>query len=205
MLHSFVHQAIEDGARVCVDINWRPVFWPKDGEELARQEILAYAQQVHIPVIPEFLVVCPHSNSLLLLLLLLLFRRPLPHLLSPRVFFFFSFSFQRLLTLRISFHPLQADVVKLTDEESEWLFGINAADAFANPELIREHFPKAIGILVTAGKKGAAYWLLGQIGRVPVFDVKVTETTGGQFLLAFVVVSRHSVGAMRGWRTTFDP
>lgn len=81
----------------------------------------------------------------------------------------------------------QADVVKLTDEESEWLFGIHAADAFANPELIREHFPKAIGILVTAGKKGAAYWLLGQIGRVPVFDVKVTETTGGELFVHLFV------------------
>lgn len=76
----------------------------------------------------------------------------------------------------------KADVVKLTDEESEWLFGIPAAEAFKSPTLVQEHFPKAIGVLVTAGEKGAAYWLLGHTGSVPVFDVKVTETTGGELL-----------------------
>ena len=89
-------------------------------------------------------------------------------------------------------------MVKLTDEESEWLFGINAVDAFANPELIREHFPKAIGILVTAGKKGAAYWLLGQIGRVPVFDVQVTETTGGEIFFCLLVCFWRSSRVIEG-------
>jgi fructokinase len=77
---------------------------------------------------------------------------------------------------------IKADVVKLTDEESEWLFGIPAAEAFKSPTLVQEHFPKAIGVLVTAGKKGAAYWLLGHTGSVPVFDVKITETTGGKII-----------------------
>ena len=81
--------------------------------------------------------------------------------------------------LRIHFIS-KADVVKLTDEESEWLFGIPAAEAVKFPSLVQEHFPKAFGVLITAGEKGAAYWFLGHTGIVPRFEVKVAETTGGK-------------------------
>lgn len=76
-------KAVDDGARVCVDINWRPVFWPKDGEELARQEILAYAQQVRTVELLRQRVLCTLliylSSSLCLFLNLFLFFCSFPY------------------------------------------------------------------------------------------------------------------------------
>ena len=76
----------------------------------------------------------------------------------------------------------RAHIVKLTDEEAEWLLDISANKALADPLRIhKEFFPNALAVLVTAGEKGAAYsMLLGSdcTGTVEPFDVKVVETTG---------------------------
>lgn len=70
----------------------------------------------------------------------------------------------------------KAHVVKLTDEEAEWLFGI--PDALENPTRVHDELSNAQAVLVTAGEKGASYSLFGCTGRVEAFHVPVVETTG---------------------------
>ena len=75
----------------------------------------------------------------------------------------------------------KADVVKLTEEEAEWLFGdrgVTGDSAFAKPESVHAFFPKAKAVLVTAGGAGVAYSILGWTAQVPGFKVDVVETTG---------------------------
>lgn len=66
----------------------------------------------------------------------------------------------------------QADFIKCSDEEAQWLFKTK------NPLEIAQKFPKALGILVTAGEKGCQYWLGGNSGQIEAFSVKVVDTTG---------------------------
>lgn len=99
-IYDIVDRGLESGkSRLYVDINWRPVFWPADGEEAARNAILRFAQRAHI--------------------------------------------------------------VKLTDEEAEWLLGVPAEEALLDPARVHGEFPDALGVLVTAGENGAAYSMLG--------------------------------------------
>jgi fructokinase len=70
-----------------------------------------------------------------------------------------------------------ADIVKLTDEEAEWMFGVSAQEVMAKPSQLREYFPQAQCILLTGGSKGASYDILGKEGFVPVFPVKVKEVS----------------------------
>jgi len=72
----------------------------------------------------------------------------------------------------------QATLVKLTDEEAEWLLGIPPSEALENPSCVHEYFPSSAGIFVTAGEKGAAYSLGGSTGLIHPFRVPVQETTG---------------------------
>mmetsp|Transcript_27754 Transcript_27754/g.36118 ORF Transcript_27754/g.36118 Transcript_27754/m.36118 type:complete len:419 (+) Transcript_27754:82-1338(+) len=72
----------------------------------------------------------------------------------------------------------QADMIKMTDEEAEWLIDIPAEAALNEPSKVKENFPNAKGVLITAGEKGAAYDILGHTGRVEGFNVDVVETTG---------------------------
>ncbi len=65
-----------------------------------------------------------------------------------------------------------AQFLKVSVEESEWLFGTDCAEAIAH------RLPHLSGVLVTAGAKGCQYWLAGNIGAVPGFSVDVEETTG---------------------------
>ena len=76
----------------------------------------------------------------------------------------------------------QAQVVKLSDEEAEWLFDTT------DPKAIAQQLPNATSILVTAGEKGCAYWILGNAGDRPGFKVEVNETTGAgdSFLAGFL-------------------
>ena len=77
---------------------------------------------------------------------------------------------------------IQADFIKLTDEEAEWLFGSSS------PETVVAAYPKVEGVLVTAGEKGCDYWLQGNTGHVPAFPVKTVDTTGAgdAFLAGFL-------------------
>jgi fructokinase len=124
-----VDRGLEGGAKLCLDINWRPVFWPTDAETRARKEIFRFAQRAH--------------------------------------------------------------VVKLTDEEAEWLLNISADEALADPSLVHQCFPDALAVLVTAGSKGASYSMLGHAGQVEPFQVNVAETTGAGD--AFTAGFLHSV------------
>lgn len=111
-ISTIVKSGQESGARLCVDINWRPVFW--SDEEKAREVILEFAKQ--------------------------------------------------------------ANIVKLTDEEADWLFGIT--DALENPSKVHAKFPNAQGVLVTAGEKGASYSLWGASEFVDAFEMDIRDTTG---------------------------
>eukprot|EP01025_Chloroclados_australasicus_P033046 TRINITY_DN3358_c0_g2_i1.p1 TRINITY_DN3358_c0_g2~~TRINITY_DN3358_c0_g2_i1.p1 ORF type:complete len:421 (+),score=43.92 TRINITY_DN3358_c0_g2_i1:99-1361(+) len=77
-----------------------------------------------------------------------------------------------------------ADIIKITDDEAEWLLGINRTTALKEPSLIANHFPKVRGVLVTAGEHGASFCFRDTATRqflqgfIPVFDVKVVDTTG---------------------------
>lgn len=77
-----------------------------------------------------------------------------------------------------------ADIVKVTDEEAEWLYGIPAAKALNEPEQVLKNVPNALGVLVSAGEKGSAYAFKSPGGKmditgvVPVLNVKVADTTG---------------------------
>lgn len=66
----------------------------------------------------------------------------------------------------------QADFVKLTDVEAEWLFGK------ADPRTIAASLGAVQGVLVTAGDQGCAYWFKGNSGTMAAFSVPVQDTTG---------------------------
>jgi len=66
----------------------------------------------------------------------------------------------------------QADLIKCTDDEAQWLFGLQ------DPGVIAKLFPQAEGVLVTAGEKGCAYRLGEHEGEVDIFPIMVVDTTG---------------------------
>eukprot|EP00892_Ulva_mutabilis_P010956 jgi/Ulvmu1/8232/UM041_0042.1 len=77
----------------------------------------------------------------------------------------------------------QGDLVKITDEEAEWAFGIPAAEAMQEPARVLHMLPNAHAVLVTGGGAGAAFCVraaggMEQSGFVPVYDVDVQDTTG---------------------------
>ena len=76
----------------------------------------------------------------------------------------------------------QADFVKFSEEEAEWLFDTT------DPKAIANQFNNLKGVLVTAGEKGCAYCLSNNEGKIPAFKVKVIDTTGAgdSFVAGFV-------------------
>lgn len=108
-----------------------------------------------------------------------------------------------------------ADVVKLSDEEAEWLFGVPASEALRDPEEVLRRLlgggggekkegassspsSVAVGVLVTGGGLGASYAFLSPEGKnatssfLPALQVEATDTTGagdaflGGFLAAML-------------------
>ena len=88
-----------------------------------------------------------------------------------------------------------ADILKVTDEEAEWLFAVPAATALAHPEQVLSAVPNARGVLVSAGEKGSSYAFrspggkMDMCGAIPVLDVKVADTTGAgdSYLSGFIL------------------
>lgn len=147
--------AAEGGkAIVVVDVNWRPVFWVN----YDAAEDLAHGGR------PE-----PSSASI----------TSAGHHVDDQ----FSAPRQAILE-----YIEVADVLKVTDEEAEFLFGIPAADALASPEAVLRAAPaKTKAVLVSAGEHGSAYAFATPggdrakdfiTGHVPLFPVKVADTTG---------------------------
>lgn len=87
-----------------------------------------------------------------------------------------------------------SDILKVTDEEAEWLFGIPSAEAFSHPDKVLACVPNAQGILVSAGAKGSSYAFktpggkMDITGSIPILPVKVQDTTGAgdAYLSGFV-------------------
>ncbi|MBW4521820.1 MAG: carbohydrate kinase [Scytolyngbya sp. HA4215-MV1] len=76
----------------------------------------------------------------------------------------------------------QADFLKLSKEEAEWLFETT------DPGVIAHRMGSVEGVLVTDGDQGCAYALGENEGKVPAFKVDVEDTTGAgdSFLAGFL-------------------
>eukprot|EP01026_Neomeris_dumetosa_P009512 TRINITY_DN13247_c0_g1_i1.p2 TRINITY_DN13247_c0_g1~~TRINITY_DN13247_c0_g1_i1.p2 ORF type:complete len:266 (+),score=31.73 TRINITY_DN13247_c0_g1_i1:593-1390(+) len=77
-----------------------------------------------------------------------------------------------------------ADIIKITDEEAEWLLGINRNTALKEPSRVAQFFPGVLGVLVTGGENGASFCFRDDTtggffqGYIPIFEVSVVDTTG---------------------------
>lgn len=92
-------------------------------------------------------------------------------------------------------YPLlnQADFLKLTVEEAEWLFDT------ADPKTIAYETGDLEGVFVTAGASGCTYFLNDHQGAVPAFPVEVEDTTGaGDSFVAGLIhaLRRHGIQAL---------
>ena len=76
----------------------------------------------------------------------------------------------------------QADYLKLTDEEADWLFGSR------DLTLLHDRFPRLKCILMTRGEYGCLYWAAETLGDVSAFAMDVEDTTGAgdSFLAGFL-------------------
>lgn len=77
----------------------------------------------------------------------------------------------------------QADLIKLSDADLIWLLEITPDIALTDPARVAQFFPKAQGILITAGELGASYCFrtstkAEHAGFVPVFKLNTIDTTG---------------------------
>lgn len=96
----------------------------------------------------------------------------------------------------------RADIVKLAEEEAEWLLGVPAAAALDAPDAVLAKLPQAKGVLVTGGGAGCAYAFRSPTasapacGRVPAYAVAVQDTTGAgdAFLGGFVAAALDAGG-----------
>jgi fructokinase len=66
----------------------------------------------------------------------------------------------------------QADFIKMSEDEAEWLFDS------VSPQAISQKLPNSRGIFVTAGSKGCDYSINHLTGFVPAFKVDAIDTTG---------------------------
>jgi len=76
----------------------------------------------------------------------------------------------------------RVDFVKLSEEESEWLFDTT------DPGAINYRLDSVEGVLITRGARGCAYCLCDREGSFPAFPVAVEDTTGAgdAFVAGFV-------------------
>lgn len=75
-----------------------------------------------------------------------------------------------------------ADLVKISDADLAYLYGMDHSAALKDPCSVAGKLPKAEGVLVTAGDEGAGYCFRAAKGEhsgfVPVFKIDVADTTG---------------------------
>lgn len=90
----------------------------------------------------------------------------------------------------------QADFLKLSEEEAEWLYGTTDAGVIAHRVGSLE------GVLVTGGEKGCSYYLGNFEGKIPAFTVEVEDTTGAGD--SFVAGILHQL-CRRGIQSLKDP
>ncbi|KAJ1440574.1 Ribokinase-like protein [Ochromonadaceae sp. CCMP2298] len=97
------------------------------------------------------------------------------------------------------------DLIKLTDEEAEWVCGVPAEQALKNPEVLMDLLCPHVGVLVTGGAKGASYHINGVgSGSSPSFPVQVVDTTGAGdaftagFLAAVAMDRQQALGTAAG-------
>jgi len=76
----------------------------------------------------------------------------------------------------------EMDLIKLSEEEAEWLFET------IDPSVVADRFPKAKVILISRGEKGCNYFINGVTGDCPAFRVNVIDTTGAgdSFMAGFL-------------------
>lgn len=104
-----------------------------------------------------------------------------------------------------------ADILKLSEEEAEWLYGVHSEQAMKQPELVLQAVPDTVqGILITAGGHGAAYCFRNTNGGlikgfVPVLKVKVSDTTGaGDAFLSGFLYSMVKAGGLSAFQSSPD-
>lgn len=95
-----------------------------------------------------------------------------------------------------------ADIVKITDDEAEWLLHIPRNEALENPGKVLSKFENAKGVLVSAGENGSSYAFrapggkMDLSGTVPVLSVEIADTTGAgdAYLSGFIYFMLKSGG-----------
>lgn len=92
----------------------------------------------------------------------------------------------------------KADILKLSDDEAEFIYGVGHRVSLEQPEKVLEKAsPNIKGLLISAGARGCSYIFRAKDGStykgyVPVLKIKVEDTTGagdaflGGFLVAMV-------------------
>ncbi len=82
------------------------------------------------------------------------------------------------------------DWLKLSIEESQWLFATD------KPQAIAHQFPQLKGVCITLGAAGCTYWINGHSGHRPAFSVLVQDTTGaGDSFVAGLIHQLCQVGS----------
>jgi fructokinase len=66
----------------------------------------------------------------------------------------------------------QAALLKCAREEAQWLFGT------ADPGAVSAALPQRPAVLITDGAAPLRWWLAGEAGELPAFQVPVVDTTG---------------------------
>jgi fructokinase len=76
----------------------------------------------------------------------------------------------------------RTDIFKLTDEEAQLFFQTE------DPQEIQSRYPNLKAVLLTQGEKGCKYWISGNMGEMPAFEMDVEDTTGAgdAFLAGFL-------------------